>query len=148
MNVSLCGPHSFETSTLVPALTPGCPVHVSGPWAARNWYFAHHVGLSELLVCAAAGAAANIAAPASTAQVETNFIRTSSKGSAANYTTRAWPSSPAISNAIAMAAFAVSATTAPARNATAPARTIAADHGYAQARKGRGAAGSRRRSTT
>src|SRR6266545_7874342 len=53
MNVSLCGPHSLETSTLAPAamevVTPGAG---SAPDLAINWYLSHQVGLSDLLVCA------------------------------------------------------------------------------------------------
>jgi hypothetical protein len=47
MNVSLCGPHSLETSTL-PATDADAPPFVegrAGEFASRYWYFAHHVGL-------------------------------------------------------------------------------------------------------
>src|SRR4051812_45049289 len=56
-NVSLCGPHSFDTLTFAPAFTEGCPLQLSAPWAARYWYLSHHVGLSGLLVWAKSGTA-------------------------------------------------------------------------------------------
>src|SRR5437762_4598840 len=86
MYVSLCGPHSFETSTFGPAWSPFDPVHVSGPFAARYSYLFHHVGLSGLLVCAAAGDAKTVssivAAPAA-ANLET--IRVTSPGRSGLY---------------------------------------------------------------
>src|SRR5437660_3021842 len=66
MYVSLCGPHSLDTSTFGPTCTPRWPAQVSGPWAARYWYFAHHVGFPGALVCAKAGAIeVSASAPAS-----------------------------------------------------------------------------------
>src|SRR3982750_2167538 len=55
-NVSLCGPHSFDTFTFAPTFSDGPPVQVSAPCATRNSYLFHQVGLSELFVCATAGA--------------------------------------------------------------------------------------------
>src|SRR2546423_12312538 len=49
MKVSLCGPHSFETSTLLPAAVD---VVLSGaaspPLSRMNSYLLHHVGSCEL----------------------------------------------------------------------------------------------------
>src|SRR5215831_12133506 len=75
MNVSLCGPHSFDTSTLGATVMPACPVQVSGPFAARIWYFAHHVGLSPVLVCATTGAAERTSAPTRTLRAYTRAMR-------------------------------------------------------------------------
>src|ERR1700756_497446 len=55
MKVSLCGPHSLETSTLLPTVRedvtlPPC----EAPFAARYWYVAHQVGLCVDLFCAEA----------------------------------------------------------------------------------------------
>src|SRR5216117_257345 len=46
MKVSLCGPHSSETSALAPT-TGDCvaPPLLASPFLARCWYFAHQVGL-------------------------------------------------------------------------------------------------------
>src|SRR5262249_23772350 len=55
MYVSLCGPHSFETSTFGATCTAFWPVHESGPCVARYSYLLHHVGLPGLLLCADAG---------------------------------------------------------------------------------------------
>src|SRR5262245_40764492 len=55
-----------------------------------------------------------------------------------------FPTAPTTVSAIAASALVRSRTSVPARNATAPASTIAADHGYPQARNGRGVFGSRR----
>src|SRR5713101_2421782 len=53
MKVSLCGPHSLETSTLAPAADDAVPPGAgSEPNLASHWYFSHQVGLSEPLVCA------------------------------------------------------------------------------------------------
>src|SRR5437867_7511141 len=53
MKVSLCGPHSSDTSTLAPAATEVVePVSGSGPVLAMSWYLSHQVGLSGPLVCA------------------------------------------------------------------------------------------------
>src|SRR5215471_11132496 len=58
MEVSLCGPHSLETSTFAPAVkdvvAPGAG---SEPNLARYWYLSHQVGLSGLLDCADTAAA-------------------------------------------------------------------------------------------
>src|SRR5712664_1547495 len=50
MNVSLCGPHSLETSTLLPTVRdePGPPPG-EAPFCERYWYFAHQVGLCVVL---------------------------------------------------------------------------------------------------
>src|SRR4051812_44542575 len=63
MYVSLCGPHSFETSTLAPEATEAVePAAVISPFLTRYWYFSHQVGSFELLVWAnAAGMASAIA---------------------------------------------------------------------------------------
>src|SRR5258708_6070879 len=49
MNVSLCGPHSFETSTLEPTVSEAV---LAGAASAacwdRYWYFAHQTGEGEL----------------------------------------------------------------------------------------------------
>src|SRR5450759_2435879 len=63
MYVSLCGPHSFETSTLLlsdnePALEAGR----RGPPLWMYWYFSHHVGFLGSLCACAAGAARRTAA--------------------------------------------------------------------------------------
>src|SRR5215472_14391941 len=57
IKVSLCGPHSLETSTFAPTLSddPG-PAGLSAGWFSRYWYLFHQVGLCELLFCAVAGA--------------------------------------------------------------------------------------------
>src|SRR5947208_7982988 len=45
MNVSLCGPHSFETSTFAPTASEEIPPGLgSEPFFSRNWYLSHHVG--------------------------------------------------------------------------------------------------------
>jgi hypothetical protein len=46
MYVSLWGPHSFETSTLLPTVReePG-PLPGDAAFCDKYWYFAHHVGL-------------------------------------------------------------------------------------------------------
>src|SRR4051794_6469643 len=63
MYVSLCGPHSFETSTFAPDATDVVePAAVISPFLTRYWYFSHQVGSFELLVWAnAAGMASAIA---------------------------------------------------------------------------------------
>src|SRR3954454_17233552 len=63
MYVSLCGPHSFETSTFAPEATEVvAPAAVISPFLTRYWYFSHQVGSFELLVWAnAAGMASAIA---------------------------------------------------------------------------------------
>src|SRR5712664_2762455 len=50
MNVSLCGPHSLETSTLLPTVRdePGPPPGEAA-FCERYWYFAHQVGLCVVL---------------------------------------------------------------------------------------------------
>src|SRR5881275_2486608 len=47
MNVSLCGPHSLETSTLVPkapAAAGAVDCSALGPLLRMNWYLSHQVG--------------------------------------------------------------------------------------------------------
>src|SRR5882724_10749070 len=45
MNVSLCGPHSLETSTLVLVVAEaGTVTSGSGALLSRNWYLSHQVG--------------------------------------------------------------------------------------------------------
>src|ERR1051325_2313607 len=52
MNVSLCGPHSFDTSTLVPTLSEVvAPPVASAPLLAMYWYLSPQVGLWVLLCC-------------------------------------------------------------------------------------------------
>src|SRR6267143_5574058 len=49
IKVSLCGPHSFETSTLVPKVTEVVvPALPSAPLFKMNWYLSHQVGSCEL----------------------------------------------------------------------------------------------------
>src|SRR5437588_7146721 len=49
MKVSLCGPHSFETSTLPPAVVEEVLSGAASPPLSRmNSYFVHHVGSCEL----------------------------------------------------------------------------------------------------
>src|SRR2546428_4640968 len=53
MYVSLWGPHSLETSTLLPTLTDVVfPLARSDPLFFRYWYLFHHVGSFMLFVCA------------------------------------------------------------------------------------------------
>src|SRR2546426_8070990 len=53
MYVSLCGPHSLETSTLLPTVTDAVlPLAGSEPLFFRYWYLSHQVGSLELFVCA------------------------------------------------------------------------------------------------
>src|SRR5262245_34003441 len=65
MNVSLCGPHSFDTSTFCPtmfdALTPALG---SDPFFSRYWYLFHQLGLFGLLVVFWANPAVAITAKA------------------------------------------------------------------------------------
>ena len=50
MKVSLCGPHSFDISTLLPTLSDEvAPPPPLGPLLAIYRYLFHHVGLCELL---------------------------------------------------------------------------------------------------
>src|SRR5712664_1424908 len=50
MNVSLCGPHSFETSTLLPKLTEFVNAGAeSAPLFRMNWYLSHQVGSCVVL---------------------------------------------------------------------------------------------------
>src|SRR5215468_1831910 len=52
MNVSLCEPHSFDTSTLVPKLREVvAPPAANAPLLAMYWYLSHQVGLWVLLCC-------------------------------------------------------------------------------------------------
>src|SRR5262245_13388924 len=60
MKVSLCGPHSFDTSTLAPTLNEElAPAGLSAGWFNKYWYLFHQVGVWELLLlfCANAGRA-------------------------------------------------------------------------------------------
>src|SRR6266852_4935874 len=53
MKVSLCGPHSLETSTLLPTARDELgPPPGEAAFAERYWYFAHQVGLWVELFCA------------------------------------------------------------------------------------------------
>src|SRR5437016_1864235 len=46
MKVSLCGPHSFDTSTLRPTDSDPLPLgEASGACVDRYWYLSHQVGL-------------------------------------------------------------------------------------------------------
>ena len=48
MYVSLCGPHSFDTSTfMAKRVEPREPLPFIGPFCARYRYLSHHVGLWE-----------------------------------------------------------------------------------------------------
>src|SRR5256885_12956100 len=50
MNVSLCGPHSFETSTFPWKFREALgPPPMVGPLFATYWYLSHQVGLCVLL---------------------------------------------------------------------------------------------------
>src|SRR5438270_9583415 len=50
MNVSLCGPHSFETSTFPWKFREALgPPPMVGPLCAMYWYLSHQVGLCVLL---------------------------------------------------------------------------------------------------
>src|SRR5260370_25227459 len=45
IKVSLCGPHSFDTSTLLPTLNDVVgPASVEASVVSSCWYFAHHLG--------------------------------------------------------------------------------------------------------
>src|SRR5205814_1894936 len=46
------------------------PLQLSGPFAARYWYLSHHVGLSDVLVCATAGPEAASTRPAAARKSE------------------------------------------------------------------------------
>jgi hypothetical protein len=49
MKVSLCGPHSFDMSTLDPTGTDGSgAAALAAPPFRRVWYFVHQVGRSGL----------------------------------------------------------------------------------------------------
>src|ERR1700745_868591 len=51
MKVSLCGPHSLETSTLGPTEAEVlCPAFPFGECVERYWYLFHQLGLSGVLV--------------------------------------------------------------------------------------------------
>src|SRR5215475_8947942 len=51
MNVSLCGPHSFDTSTFCPTTFDAlAPALGSDPFFNRYWYLLHQLGLLGLLV--------------------------------------------------------------------------------------------------
>src|SRR5205823_11721467 len=50
MKVSLCGPHSLDTSTLVPKVPAGAAAvdcSAAGPLLRMNWYLSHQVGFFE-----------------------------------------------------------------------------------------------------
>src|SRR5712692_6607207 len=54
MNVSLCGPHSFETSTFVPTASEEIPPGLGPePFLSRNWYLSHQVGFLRIESAAA-----------------------------------------------------------------------------------------------
>src|SRR5450759_3157570 len=58
INVSLCGPHSFDTSTFAPTANDGPAVPLlSAPVCRRARYLPHHVGLSGEFVWAETSAA-------------------------------------------------------------------------------------------
>src|SRR5207237_8831410 len=64
MKVSLCGPHSFDTSTLLPRVVAvAAALPSSGPLAARYCYLFHQAGLFGLLAdwAAASGGAGAVA---------------------------------------------------------------------------------------
>src|SRR6185312_7707496 len=51
MYVSLCGPHSFDTSTFAPTGEELlAPVFPFAAWVERYWYLFHQVGLFAVLV--------------------------------------------------------------------------------------------------
>src|SRR5919108_2603427 len=53
MYVSLCGPHSFETSTLLPTVIEDPdPPPGDAAFCDKYWYFAHQVGLCVDEFCA------------------------------------------------------------------------------------------------
>src|SRR5438477_340885 len=54
MKVSLCGPHSFETSTLAPTISELVTTgeEFTAPPVTSCWYLFHQVGLLGLLVWA------------------------------------------------------------------------------------------------
>src|SRR5437868_3032057 len=61
IKVSLCGPHSFDRSTLLPELREAVgPAWPSGPFLARYVYLSHQVGLWELFSAQAVMAKATI----------------------------------------------------------------------------------------
>src|SRR5438876_4174045 len=49
MKVSLCGPHSLETSTLLPDDVAAAVTKASGPLLSKYWYLSHQVGFFESL---------------------------------------------------------------------------------------------------
>src|SRR5437868_10316131 len=53
MNVSLCGPHSLETSTLLPDEVAAVLTKASGPLLSRYWYLSHQVGFFASLAAKA-----------------------------------------------------------------------------------------------
>src|SRR5438874_73381 len=79
MYVSLCGPHSFETSTFAPdADEVVAPAAVISPFLTRYWYFSHQVGSLELLVWAnAAGMTSAIARERQSLRMEGSSFRAS-----------------------------------------------------------------------
>src|SRR5438105_4563084 len=63
MKVSLCGPHSFETSTLGPTESdPVPPGEASGACVERYWYLSHQVGLVGSRAASTGNASASITA--------------------------------------------------------------------------------------
>ncbi len=44
MYVSLCGPHSLDTSTFVPTVRPELLADAEGPCWSRYWYLFHQLG--------------------------------------------------------------------------------------------------------
>src|SRR5579864_1025069 len=59
--VSLCGPHSLETSTLAPTLREEvAPGLLSAPLLSRCWYLFHQLGVLGFRVCAPANCAQNM----------------------------------------------------------------------------------------
>src|SRR5436305_10870673 len=77
MYVSLCGPHSFETSTL-PAVANEVVAPPPGisPLLIRYWYLSHQVGLFGLFDCATAGTAqSSIAAIRESLRMKGNSFR-------------------------------------------------------------------------
>src|ERR671934_656264 len=63
MNVSLCGPHSLETSTFVPLLgAAGLVCRTSAPLLAMKRYLSHQVGSCEVFAASAGLPAARASA--------------------------------------------------------------------------------------
>src|SRR5689334_20534421 len=63
MNVSLCGPHSLETSTFVPPFgAAGLVCRTSAPLLAMKRYLSHQVGSCEVFAASAGLPAASASA--------------------------------------------------------------------------------------